>query len=111
MDNGGVVSIAGVYGGLDKCISTAAASGRTIDGEALIFMALWINMTGPPSKLLTYLKGGDPGLTKPIPKAGNVVDGPTMDAYLGATDFFVKNQKNLKHMRESQAVGAAQLPH
>src|SRR4051794_31504186 len=41
--------LAKVYAGLDSCLNTASAVGRTIAAEAQIYMALWVNMTGPPS--------------------------------------------------------------
>lgn len=65
-----------VYADLDTCTARAAAANRSIAPKALIYMALWINMTGPPSKLLAWLAGGDPGLRRPVPPPGNVVDGP-----------------------------------
>ena len=100
----------GVFGDLDNCISTAAAAGHTIVPEAQLYIGLWINMTGPPSTLLTWLKGGNPGLSKPIPKAGAVVDVPAIQTYMKATKFFVTNPKNFNHMVESVAAGAKLLP-
>ena len=75
---------------LDTCIATAAEAGRTIEAEAQLYIGLWINMTGKPSTLLTWLEGGNPRLSKPIPKAGKVVDVPAIRTYLKATKFFVR---------------------
>lgn len=100
----------GVFDDLDGCIDTATTNGRSIDPEAQLYIGLWINMSGAPSKLLTWLKGGDPALTKPIPKAGAVVDVPAIQTYLQATKYFVDNKKNWPHMLESVAAGAKLLP-
>ena len=98
-----------VYDDLDQCLQTAQGAGRAIAPKALIYMALWINMTGPPSSLLKWLGGGNPGLPKPIPKAGSAVDGPAMETYLRATHYYTENPGNLPHMLNSAAAGAAIL--
>ena len=72
--------LANVYDALDACIARAAAAGTTIAPKALIYMALWINMTGPPTSLLVWLGGGMPALRRPVAPAGAVVDGPAMEA-------------------------------
>ena len=99
--------IGAVYAGLDNCLTTARGAGRTIAPEAQIYIALWINMTGPPSKLLTWLSGGDPHLNKPVPPAGAAVRAGDIRAYLQATDYFVQNPRNFMHMVESVAAGMA----
>jgi hypothetical protein len=98
-----------VYAGLDRCSTRAANAGRRIAPKALIYMALWINMTGPPSKLLLWLNGADPGLRAPVPQPGAVVEPAAMEAYLRATDYFTENPGNLPHMLQSAAAGAAAL--
>ena len=99
-----------VFEDLDTCIATAAGAGRTIEAATQLYIGLWINMTGKPSTLLTWLEGGNPGLSKPIPKAGKVVDVPAIQTYLKATKFFVQNTKNFAHMVESVDAGAKLLP-
>ena len=98
-----------VYDSLDTCTARATAAGRGIAAKGLIYMALWINMTGPPSTLLVWLGGGVPAMRKPVPPAGAVVDGPAMETYLGATDYFVENPGNMPHMLQCAAAGAATL--
>jgi hypothetical protein len=98
-----------VYAGLDSCVATAAASARTISAEAQIYMALWINMTGPPSKVLDWLGGGDPHLTRPVPGPGTNVSAGAIRTYLQATDYFVRNPRNFMHMVESVAAGMAAM--
>jgi len=97
-----------VYAGLDACIA-AAAPQRAIAAEAQIYMALWVNMTGPPSKLIVWLKGGNPNLRKPVPVPGAVVDTPAIRTYLQATDYFIQNPRNFMHMVESVAAGMAAM--
>jgi hypothetical protein len=98
-----------VYDGLDGCIAAAQQAGRSIAPEAQIYMALWINMTGPPSKLLIWLHGGDPHLNKPVPAAGPTISAGDIRTYLQATDYFVNNPRNFMHMVESVAAGTAVL--
>ena len=102
--------LSGVYEQLQRCIATATAAGRTIAGEALIYMALWINMSGPATKLLDWLSGRDPGLTRSIPVAGTLVDGAAMETYLQATSYYSENPGNFPHMLQCAAAGAALLP-
>jgi len=101
--------LAGVYDSLDTCNGHAGAAGRAIAAKALIYMALWINMTGPPTTLLRWLDGGTPAMRRPVPPAGALVDGSAMEAYLAATDYFVENPHNLPHMMQCAAAGAAML--
>jgi hypothetical protein len=101
--------LAGVYGGLDTCLSTAAAVPRTIAPEAQIYIALWINMSGAPTKLLQWLRGVDPRLRTPVPMPGPQVAAADIRTYLQATDYFTENPRNFMHMVESVAVGMAQL--
>lgn len=97
-----------VYASLDTCIARAGPN-RTIAPKALIYMVLWINMTGPPTSLLVWLGGGRPALRKPVPPAGAIVDGPAMETYLAATDYFAENPQNMPHMMQCAAAGVAVL--
>src|SRR5262249_38713558 len=96
-----------VYDKLDTCIMAALDAERTIAAEAQIYLALWINMTGPPTKLLTWVRGGDPGLRRPLPAPGPVVSEVDVRSYLGATDYFTENPRNFMHLVESASVGIA----
>ena len=98
-----------VYAGLDKCISTASAAGRTIETKALLYLAMWINMTGPPSTVLKWLDGKPVSLAKPIGKAGAVVDAPAIEAYLRATSYYSENPGNFPHAMQCAAAGMAAL--
>jgi hypothetical protein len=73
-------------------------------------MALWINMTGPPTSLLTWLSGGDPGSGASVPRAAPIVTEAAMQAYLRATAYFRQNPGNLPNMIRCAKKGAALLP-
>jgi hypothetical protein len=99
-----------VFEDLDLCIGTAAANGREIDPKAQLYIAMWINMTGKPTKLLTWLRGGDPQLREKIAKPGPKVDTKAIETYLQATDYYTSNPRNFKHMRDSVAKGVPLIP-
>src|SRR5262249_21223632 len=101
--------LGGVYGYLDACTARATDAKRTIAPKALIYMALWINMTGRPTKLLVWLGGADPGLRTHVSPPSATVDGAAMEAYLRATDYFSENPGNFPHMMQSAAAGVAAL--
>ena len=107
MDEGILVN---VYRGLDACTARADAAGRTIAAGGLIPMALWINMSGPPDKLLIWLDGNDPQLMAPVDPPGNIVDQAATMSYMKATKYFTQNPKNLKHFGESIDAGLALVP-
>lgn len=99
-----------VYHHLDTCISSAGAAGRTIEPKALLFAAMWINMSGAPTKLLTWLEGGDPHLIHHVPPPGTVATAQQIETYLRATDYYVNNSGNIPHLLEAVAAGAKLLP-
>jgi hypothetical protein len=101
--------LGGVYQGLDACLATANAAQRTIAPDAQIYLALWINMSGPPTTVLRWLQGDDPKLRKPVALPGRQVGAADIRTYLGATDYFTENPRNFMHMVESVAVGTARL--
>jgi hypothetical protein len=90
-----------VYGQLDTCIATAAAANRTIDAKAQLYIAMWLNMTGPPTKILTWL--GGPGLPASVNEQA-------IQGYLRAQTYYVNNPGNWPHMVQSVAKGAVLLP-
>ena len=90
-----------VYSELDTCNAAAAAASRTIAPIAQLYAAMWVNMTGPPDKILDFLRG--PGL-------GGIVGESDIQGYLKTTKYFRDNPKNFPHMVESANKGAAVLP-
>ncbi len=101
--------LGGVYAGLERCLDAASASGRTIAPKALLYLAMWINMTGPPSTVVQWLSGKAVALAKPIGLAGPVVDGPAMETYLQATNYYSENPQNFPHAMQCAAAGMAVL--
>jgi hypothetical protein len=97
-----------VLDGVDACVAAAASRKVTIDPLALLFIAPWINMTGPPSLLKIWLAGGTAlGLQPPAPPN---VTAEEIEAYLQATSYFQMNRKNFTHYKECVAKGAKLLP-
>ena len=102
--------LSGVYAGLDEC-SAAAQGGRcSIQPAALIYMALWINMTGKPTSLVKWLRGHNPGLGESVPRAAPIVTEPAIQAYLRATAYFRENPGNLPNVIRCARKAAALLP-
>ena len=102
--------LATVYAELDTCLSRAFAASRQLAPEAQILATMWINMTGPPTKLLTWIGGGDPVLARPVPAAAALIDAAAIEAYLHATDYYIANPQNFPHLLESLAAGVKLLP-
>jgi hypothetical protein len=97
------------YNGIDTCISHAHAAARDLQAAAQLYFACWINMTGPPSKTLVWLDGGNPQLARPTAPATAIVDGPAARAYLADTDYFVANPGNLPHLDTAVGNGMAAI--
>jgi hypothetical protein len=102
--------LTGVYGGLDKCLAAAEKAKRTIQPLAQLYVAMWINMSGPPTKMLKWLAGDDPQLGVPVEPPGKEVDVKAIQAYLKATSYYRENPRNFPHLEESAKAGAKKLP-
>jgi len=98
----------GVLEGLDSCSAAAGAVGLTLVPIVYLYIAPWINMTGPPTLLNTYLGGnavhGVPAPTPPTVTETDIV------AYLQATAYFQIHPRNFQHLQQCVAAGAALLP-
>src|SRR5882672_233835 len=90
-----------VYDGLDRCLDAARPANRSIAPIAQLYIAMWVNMTGPPDKILDFLRG---------PNLGATVAEADIQAYLQASKYFRENPRNFQHMVESANAGAAELP-
>jgi hypothetical protein len=99
-----------VYASLDKCIAAAGNSGRRMTGRALLYATLWINMSGPPTRLLAWLEGDDPHLGHPVATAPQLIGGDDLRGYLMATNYYMANPGNAPHLDESMQMGALKLP-
>lgn len=96
-----------VLHGLDTCIAAAEGRSLAIQPVALLYMALWINMTGPPGVLSKWLGGSaELGLSPPIA----AVSRQSIESYLHATSFFTLHPKNFVHLQESVKAAVPTLP-
>ena len=93
---------------VDKCVAAAATKGWTIDPTALLYMALWTNMTGDPNMLSKWLRGD--AVMGISPPAGPRVTQSDIERYLKHSSFFVAHPKNFAHLEESVTEGAKLLP-
>jgi hypothetical protein len=95
-----------VLGEVDQCI--AAAGSNTISPGGLCAIACWVNMTGEPNVLKTWLSGTSVlGLEPP---AGPTVLQADVMTYLAATLYFRLHPRNLGHLQDAVAAGVAALP-
>jgi hypothetical protein len=99
-----------VLDGLDDCIAEAVKAGRSISPKAQLYIAMWINMSGPPDKILDWIAGRDAGLRRPVPPPGEEIDVSAIEGYLKATKYYIENERNFSHLQQSAAAGAALLP-
>lgn len=97
-----------VLGELDSCIAAAATRKQTIDAQALLYIALWVNMTGAPDTLNKWLSGTqEVGLAPPV---GPVVTPQNLQNYLQANTYFRLHPRNFVHMQDSVAAALPLLP-
>lgn len=83
---------------LDTSIAAAAARQQTIAPAALLYIALWVNMTGAPATLNKWLAGApELGLAPPT----GTVNQTTIENYLQASTYFRLHPRNFVHMRDS----------
>ncbi len=97
-----------VLHGLDLCLQAAQSANLTLDPLAGLYIVPWINMSGPPSLILKWLKGaainGVPAPIAPTIEADDVV------SYLQSLAYFQANPKNFIHYDQCVQMGAALLP-
>ena len=97
-----------VLGELDTSIGAAGTRQQTIDPVALLYIALWVNMTGAPETLNKWLSGTqEVGMTPPI---GPTVTQQNIENYLQANAYFRLHPRNFVHMHDSVQVAVRSLP-
>lgn len=75
-----------ILAGVDAAVAVGRKHDITITPQAQLYIACWVNMTGPPDKLLNFLAGkSELGLAPPSSPTFGETDVVT---YLNATDFF-----------------------
>jgi hypothetical protein len=88
-----------VLHGIDSCVTVANGRSLTIAPVAVLYIALWVNMTGPPTVLARWIGGtSELGLAPPT---GPQVAQQDLENYLHATQFFTLRPKNFLHMQAS----------
>jgi len=97
-----------VLSGLDTCVDAAATAGLTLAPIAFLYIAPWINMSGPPNLMNVWLAGspvhGVPPPTPPTVTESNMI------SYLQSMAYFQANPRNFAHLQQCVQVGAALLP-
>jgi hypothetical protein len=97
-----------ILGELDSCLAAAATRNQTIASEALLYIALWVNMTGAPDILNKWLSGTqEVGLAPPV---GPTVTALNIQNYLQANTYFRLHPKNFVHLRDSVKAALPLLP-
>ena len=93
---------------LDTSVVAAASRSCTIDPTALLYIALWVNMTGAPDTLNKWLAGAQElGLVPPV---GPVIPQQSLQNYLHASTYFLLHPKNFVHMQASVEAAVPLLP-
>jgi hypothetical protein len=93
---------------LDTSVSAAASRNCSIDPTALLYIALWVNMTGAPDTLNKWLAGTqEVGLVPPV---GPVIPQQSLQNYLHANTYFLLHPKNFVHMQDSVQAAVPLLP-
>ena len=90
-----------VYRHLDTCVDVAAEVNRTIDPIAQLYIAMWVNMTGAPTKLLDWLRS---------PERGDTISENNIQGYLRDQKYYREHPGNFPHIVNSAAKGAEKLP-
>jgi hypothetical protein len=90
-----------------QAADAAAAKGWPTTPVAILYIALWVNMTGAPSMLCKWITGQKTlGLAPPI---GPTLADSDMQTYLQATSYFQLHPKNFDHFQQSVQSGAQVL--
>jgi hypothetical protein len=94
---------------LNACTAAAQTNHCSIEPIALLYMAVWVNMTGPPTILTKFLAGNSEiGVLPPV---GPTVTTQDMQTYLHASRYFILHPRNFLHLQESVETAEALLPH
>jgi hypothetical protein len=97
-----------VLGELDTSIASASSRNQSIEPAALLYIALWVNMTGAPDTLNKWLAGTqEVGLAPPV---GRVVTQQNLQNYLHANTYFLLHPKNFVHLQDSVQAAIPLLP-
>jgi hypothetical protein len=93
---------------LDQAADAADAQGKTIEPRGLLMIALWVNMTGAPNTLCSWIEGATVAQVRPPPNP--IVSADEIECYLRAQQYFVANPRTIPHFLASVSAGVALLP-
>lgn len=90
---------------IQQAVEAAAIHKWTIADVALLYIALWTNMTGAPGQLCAWIGGQT--ISGVAPPHGPVVAENDLQTYLAAQSYFQQRPANFIHFKQSVAAGAA----
>jgi hypothetical protein len=90
---------------IQQAVDAASARTWTIAETAMLYIALWSNMTGAPGQLCAWI-GGET-VSGVAPPAGPIVAEADLQTYLTAQSYFQQHPANFTHFKQSVAAGAA----
>ncbi|MET3133575.1 hypothetical protein AAKU55_003865 [Oxalobacteraceae bacterium GrIS 1.11] len=88
---------ASVIIGVEQCGAAAATVHKTLELEAILYIACWVNMTGAPTQVSKWIAGTT--IYQLAPPAAPTVTGKNLQDYLQRTEYFSKNPHNFQHLR------------
>jgi hypothetical protein len=90
---------------IQQAVDAAAFRKWTLADRALLYIALWSNMTGAPGQLCTWIGGQT--ISGVAPPHGPIVAEADLRTYLSAQSYFQQHPANFIHFKQSVAAGAA----
>ena len=92
---------------LDQFLNAAKSESLGVDPIVSLYAAPWINMSGPPTLMISWLRGSAVhGVAPPI----ETVHESDIAAYLQATSYFSAHPRNYRHFHECVLIGEQYLP-
>jgi hypothetical protein len=92
---------------LDRFLDAAKSANLPVDPIVCLYAAPWINMSGPPTLMISWVKGS---AVHGVPSPAGAVHEADIAAYLQATAYFSAHPRNFKHFHECVVIGARYLP-
>jgi hypothetical protein len=90
---------------IQQAVDAAAIRNWTLADVALLYIALWSNMTGAPGQLCAWIGGQT--ISGVAPPHGPIMAEADLQTYLSAQSYFQQHPANFIHFKQSVAAGAA----
>lgn len=90
---------------LKRCINVSITDSRRISVKAQLCIAMWINMSGHPTTIITWLSGNSVDMAKIVPAPGAVVNSDSIENYLSATKYFSEYPDSLTRFMQCASDG------